>query len=163
MKNTFSTISNLFGGMSNNQISDIKYNHSIKGRFQTARNYHGKKIAALTSADDLTVEQLEKIWNNTNTCPCCGKKFNSLDDAQVCHIQADGNFTKSNIMFLCEECNRMQRSIFVDFNIFTRVTNQCFLDFFETHQSQVIKLLNLSNKDVVRIINRMEIRDNEGR
>jgi hypothetical protein len=74
---------------------------------------------------------------------------------QISHWVAKGSLTAQNCFLSCASCNLMQRSIQINFLIFKKVTGMTFLKYYQKHEDSLIEQLNLSDKDVKRIWNRI--------
>jgi len=141
----------------NRQGYDKAYQNSWAGRLRTAKQYQERSIAPLTAKDNLTVADLEMLEKMSNgKCPCCGEKFNSQSEMQISHWVAKGNLNAGNIFLSCADCNSMQRQIQINFLVFKKITNMTFLKYFQKNPDLLIEQLNLNEKDVKRICNRIE-------
>lgn len=143
--------------VTNKKDYDKAYQNSWAGRLRSARQYSERSLGCDNNKDTLTVADLEKLEKMSDGfCPCCGERFNSAKEMQISHWVAKGNLTAGNIFLSCADCNSMQRSIQINFLVFKKITGMTFLKYFQKNEKALIESMNLTEKDVKRIWNRIE-------
>lgn len=143
----------MFGTIDSKKARNDKLNNSFAGRVRTTKSYHKRVIAPITPLDTLNGKDLEAIWRKQKgLCICCGKKFDSLKEAEIDHISGSFFFRRDNIQLICHDDNLMKRGLTLPFAEIRRQYGMNFLQLVRRKPQVVQDMLRCDDRRMNSII-----------